>query len=64
LQAADGDAGFEEMITLCIADSEGLKFDQVNHARFILGHRWEMAAYGTFLTAFKTLYIWQDSLEK
>lgn len=23
---------------------------------------WETAAYGTFLTAFKTLYMWQDSL--
>ncbi|HIH61639.1 MAG TPA: hypothetical protein HA298_02985 [Methanobacteriales archaeon] len=66
LQAADGNAGFEEIITLCIADPENLQLDPIraNWEAWKLNDMtsWEAAAYGTFLTAFKTLYMWQDSL--
>ena len=66
LQAADGDAGFEEIITLCTADPEALQLDPIRANWESCNTNdmtsWETAAYGTFLTAFKTLYMWQDSL--
>ena len=62
---AGGDAGFEEVISLCIAGGEALSLDPVraNWESWKLEGMtsWEIAAYGTFLTAFKTLYMWEDA---
>ncbi|RAO78449.1 hypothetical protein DPC56_08050 [Methanothermobacter tenebrarum] len=64
---ADGDAGFEEVISLCIAGPEALSLDPVraNWESWHLDQMtpWEIAAYGTFLAAFKTLYTWEDASE-
>lgn len=52
---AGGDAGFEEVISLCIAGPELPDPIRANWETCHFETPWKTAAYGTFLTAFKTL---------
>nr|WP_048060552.1 hypothetical protein [Methanothermus fervidus] len=67
LRNPDGsDAGFEEVISLCIAGEEALSLDPIRAGYEAVNlnsmSNWERAAYGTFLTGFKTLYMWLDAV--